>query len=94
MGHPPLFYFGFSHSVNVAMCSSLKSRTQGINAIRAVPLNRLLAESDVHCTDEVQSGTAGAIAYLAAATGTTVLDMAKLTMRNGMTFLATGKDQY
>ena len=92
--HPPLFYFGFSHSVNVAMCSSLKSRTQGINAIRAVPLNRLLAESDVHCTDEVQSGTAGAIAYLAAATGTTVLDMAKLTMRNGMTFLATGKDQY
>mmetsp|Transcript_28091 Transcript_28091/g.56944 ORF Transcript_28091/g.56944 Transcript_28091/m.56944 type:complete len:430 (+) Transcript_28091:130-1419(+) len=83
----PMFYFGFSHAVNVAMCSSDKSRLQNIEAIRAVPTNRLLAESDVHCTADVEAGTAGAIAYLAAASGHTVLEMADITAKNGIEFL-------
>lgn len=85
--HRPLFYFGFSHAVNVVMCSSDKSRLQNMVAIRAVPTNRLLAESDVHCTADVATGTAGAIAYLAAATGGSVVDMAYVTAKNGVEFL-------
>ena len=84
---PPLFYFGFSHIVNVAMCSSDKSRVQNIEAIRAVPMNRLLAESDVHSTTDVKSGTAGAIAYLSAATRMSLVDMADMTSKNALEYL-------
>ena len=61
---PPLFYFGFSHSVNYAMCSSEKSRRQGVQAIGAVPTNRLLIESDVHASDNLLGGTVGALSYV------------------------------
>lgn len=84
---PPLFYFGFSHTVNVAMCSSDKSRVQNIEAIRAVPMSRLLAESDVHSTANVKSGTAGAIAYLSAATSISLIDMADMTAKNAQEYL-------
>jgi len=84
---PPLFYFGFSHTVNVAMCSSDKSRVQNIEAIRAVPMSRLLAESDVHSTADVKSGTAGAIAYLSAATSISLIDMADMTAKNALGYL-------
>jgi Tat protein secretion system quality control protein TatD with DNase activity len=66
---PPLLYFGFSHAVNVAMCSSEKSQSQGRDAVRAIPQDRLLAESDVSHPHEVLGGTAGAIAYLEWALG-------------------------
>ena len=89
----PLFYFGFSHAVNVSMCSSDKSRLQNIESIRAVPTNRILAESDVHCTADVEAGTAGAIAYLAAASGHTVLEMADITAKNGIEFLHSVRSQ-
>jgi Tat protein secretion system quality control protein TatD with DNase activity len=92
----PLLYFGFSHAVNVAMgSSSAKSRRQGRDAVRAVPSERLLAESDVSTPNDV----AGGIAYLAATAhddeefGTKVmpadslLRMAKLTSENGIRFL-------
>lgn len=46
------------------MCHSEKARRQGRHAVQAVPLNRLLAESDVHHPDDVVGGTAGALAYL------------------------------
>jgi TatD DNase family protein len=61
----PLLYFGFSHMVNYAMCSSEKSRKQGRDAIRRVPSNRILAESDVHNSRDAIGGTALACAYLA-----------------------------
>ena len=60
----PIFYFGFSHSVNYAMCTSEKSRKKGKEAVQAVPLNRLLVESDVHSPEDVAGGTIGAISYI------------------------------
>lgn len=83
----PIFYFGFSHAVNVFMCSSDKSRRQNIEAIQAVPMNRLLAESDVHCTADVETGTSGALAYLSLATGAEIVDMADTTTKNALEFL-------
>ena len=84
----PIFYFGFSYAVNVEMCSSEKSRTQNINAIRAVPKNRLLAESDVHSPADVETGTAGAIAYLSVATGMSLVEVADTTSSNSLKFLS------
>jgi len=84
---PPLLYFGFSHLINVRMCSSDKSRRQTEQAIRAVPKHRLLAESDVHHSSNVAVGTAGAIAYLALARGESIQVMADITRRNGLRFL-------
>lgn len=84
----PIFYFGFSHAVNVEMCSSDKSRTQNIEAIQAVPMNRLLAESDVHCRADVETGTSGALAYLSLATGAEIVDMADTTTKNALDFMS------
>jgi len=96
----PLLYFGFSHTVNYAMCSSDKARRQGLEAVRAVPRDRLLAESDVHAPRDVAVGTAGAIAYMAMAlledgedaedadqVSSMMLTVADLTTRNGLAFL-------
>ncbi|KAL7562922.1 hypothetical protein ACA910_000290 [Epithemia clementina (nom. ined.)] len=86
--HPPLLYFGFSHSINYAMCSSEKSRRQGVEAIRAVPMDRLLVESDVHSTDNLVGGTAGALAYVAWALNQPLLEVARRTQANALRFLA------
>eukprot|EP00565_Helicotheca_tamesis_P009592 CAMPEP_0185727878 /NCGR_PEP_ID=MMETSP1171-20130828/3436_1 /TAXON_ID=374046 /ORGANISM="Helicotheca tamensis, Strain CCMP826" /LENGTH=480 /DNA_ID=CAMNT_0028396523 /DNA_START=585 /DNA_END=2027 /DNA_ORIENTATION=- len=86
----PIFYFGFSHSINVVMCSSSKSRKQGIEAIRAVPTNRLLAESDVHSHEDVPAATAGSVSYIAKAIGWDLMDTAELTALNGFEFLGVG----
>jgi Tat protein secretion system quality control protein TatD with DNase activity len=84
----PLLYFGFSHSINYAMCSSDKSRRQGRDAIRAVPLDRLLAESDVHCDENVVLGVAGAVSYIAWALDESDIEViAQLTRNNGLRFL-------
>ena len=83
----PIFYFGFSHAVNVGMCSSDKSRRQNIEAIQAVPMNRLLAESDVHCTADVESGLSAGLAYLSLATGAELVDIADTTTKNALEFL-------
>ena len=84
---PPLLYFGFSHIVNYDMCTSEKARRQGRDAVRAVPRNRLLAESDVHHPLDVPAGTAGAIAYLAWALERPIPEVAELTATNGLAFL-------
>ena len=55
--------------------------------MRAVPPRRLLAESDVHRTEDVAKGTAAAVAYLAEATGRPLDDAAHLAARNGLEFL-------
>jgi Tat protein secretion system quality control protein TatD with DNase activity len=83
----PLLYFGFSHIVNYEMCTSPKSRLQGREAVRAVPLNRLVAESDVHHPQDVAAGTAGAIAYIAWALELPIPYIAEITARNGLAFL-------
>lgn len=83
----PLLYFGFSHTINYVMCTSEKSRRQGVLAVQKVPRDRLLTESDVHCDENVALGTAGSIAYIAWALGMPIVDVADLTQRNGLEFL-------
>jgi Tat protein secretion system quality control protein TatD with DNase activity len=84
----PLFYFGFSHSVNHLMCTSDKARKKGVEAVRSIPSDRLLVESDVHASDDVVLGTAGAIAYVAHARGERIEDVAETCARNGLRFLS------
>jgi Tat protein secretion system quality control protein TatD with DNase activity len=91
--HKPLFYFGFSHAVNYAMCTSDKSRRKGREAVRAVPSDRILVESDVHSPSDLRGGTAGAIAYAAWASNTSVEEMAEVTSRNGLTFLGSAAQE-
>ena len=83
----PLFYFGFSHTVNHVMCTSEKARQKGRDAVKAIPNNRLLAESDVHSPADLRGGTAGAIAYIAWARGDSIVDVARTTSENGRAFL-------
>ena len=83
-----LFYFGVSHSINHLMCTSEKSRKKGIEAIRSIPANRLLVESDVHASVDVTLGTAGAVAYAAHVRGERIEDVAKLCVGNGLRFLS------
>ena len=83
----PLFYFGFSHTVNFAMCTSEKSRRKGCEAVKEVPSDRLLVESDVHASEDLLAGTAGAIAYVAWARGQDLKAIATLSSRNGQSFL-------
>jgi Tat protein secretion system quality control protein TatD with DNase activity len=90
----PLVYFGFSHTINVLMCSSEKSKRQGQDAVRAVPTDRLLAESDVHAADDVAIGTAGAIANLAEALERPLKEVASITTANGLAFLGRIHSQY
>lgn len=84
----PLFYFGFSHTVNFAMCTSDKSRRKGRDAVKEVPSDRLLVESDVHASDDLLAGTAGAIAYVAWAREQELIAIAALSSQNGQSFLA------
>ncbi|VEU38477.1 unnamed protein product [Pseudo-nitzschia multistriata] len=84
---PPLFYFGFSHTVNYAMCTSEKSRKKGVEAVQAVPLNRLLVESDVHSDADVAGGTIGAISYVSWARDIHPREIASATSKNGSVFL-------
>ena len=83
-----MFYFGFSHSVNHLMCTSEKARRRGTEAVRSVPSDRLLAESDVHASIDVTLGTAGAVAYAAHVRGERIEDMAERCIVNGMRFLS------
>eukprot|EP00536_Pseudo-nitzschia_multiseries_P005485 jgi/Psemu1/12661/gm1.12661_g len=84
---PPLFYFGFSHTVNYAMCTSDKSRARGREAVKAVPLDRLLVESDVHSESDVAGGTIGAISYVSWARNLHPRAVVAATTTNGSAFL-------
>lgn len=87
LAKPPLFYFGFSHTVNYAMCTSDKSRRKGKEAVQAVPLGRLLVESDVHSDLDVMGGTIGAISYVSWARSMQAQDVMSATSKNGLEFL-------
>jgi Tat protein secretion system quality control protein TatD with DNase activity len=82
----PLLYFGFSHSVNYVMCTSVKSKRQGCETIVSIPRNRLLIESDVHCTDHVVLGAVGTIAYVAHVLNESIESVGKLSTTNGLRF--------
>jgi Tat protein secretion system quality control protein TatD with DNase activity len=83
-----LFYFGFSHSVNHLMCTSKKAQRRATEAVRSVPSDRLLVESDVHASMDVTLGTAGAVAYAAHARGEKIEDLAERSVDNGLRFLS------
>ncbi len=87
----PLFYFGFSHTVNYVMNKSDKSRRKAREAVCSVPPDRLLVESDVHSPQDLLGGTAGAIAYVAWARTESLHQVARGTSQNGMAFLASVK---
>jgi Tat protein secretion system quality control protein TatD with DNase activity len=84
----PLFYFGFSHTVNCVMNTSEKSRRKGREAVSSIPSDRVLVESDVHSSQDLLGGTVGAIAYVAWARKESIYHVANVTSQNGMTFLA------
>lgn len=83
-----LFYFGFSHAVNHVMCTSEKARKKGSEAVRSIPSDRLLVESDVHNSADVILGTAGAAAYAAQVRGESLEQVARSTTKNGLRFLS------
>ena len=85
----PILYFGVSHSVNYVMCTSEKSKRQGIETLRSIPRHRILIESDVHCSDHVAFGAAGTVAYLAHVLQDSVENVAAWTTQNGLRFLST-----
>ena len=89
----PLLYFGFSHMVNCAMVTSDKARRQGRDAVRSIPLDRLLVESDVSCTADVVGGTSGAVAYVAWALSKPLHVVADVVARNGLRFLLQQQEQ-
>lgn len=82
----PLLYFGFSHAVNDAMCTADKARRQGRDAVRAVPIQRLLVESDVHAPSDVLGGTMGAAAYVAAIRDESIAITVRATTQNALRF--------
>lgn len=84
----PLFYFGFSHTVNYVMNTSEKARRKGKEAVCAIPLGCLLVESDVHSSQDLLGGTAGAIAYVAWARQESIPHVANVTSQNAISYLA------
>ena len=86
-GNAILFYFGVSHSINYLMHTNEKERKKGMEAVRSIPEDRLLVESDVHSDVDVTLGTAGAVAYAAHARAGRIEDVAELCVANGLRFL-------
>jgi TatD DNase family protein len=84
-----IFSFGFSHIVNYEMCTTEQAKRKGREAVCAVPIDRLMAESDVHSVEHVRIGTAGAVAYIAQCLDRPLLEVAQLTALNGLAFLNT-----
>ena len=83
-----MFYFGFSHSVNHLMCTSEKALRRGTEAVRSVPSDRLLVESDVHASIDVTLGMARAVAHAAHVRGERIEDVAERCVINGLRFLS------
>jgi Tat protein secretion system quality control protein TatD with DNase activity len=82
-------YFGFSYAVNYVMNTSDKSRRQTLEAIRAVPSDRLLVESDLHCTEAALGGTLATIGFLAWVLHEHESTVAARTRENALRFLQT-----
>lgn len=84
----PIFYFGFSHLINVSMSSgSTKSQRRNKEALQSIPSNRILVESDVSHFDNVMVGTIGAIDYVAKSLDRSWDEVFSLVASNGVRFL-------
>ena len=83
-------YFGFSHTVNVAMGGGVGSKGHEVllEAIRAVPEQRLLIESDVDDPGRAPHATLLAAELVAAARGWDVAHTAAVTSCNAAAWLA------
>jgi Tat protein secretion system quality control protein TatD with DNase activity len=68
------------------MCTADKARRQGRDAVRAVPIQRLLVESDVHAPSDVLGGTMGAAAYVAAIRDESIAITVRATTQNALRF--------
>lgn len=82
-------YFGFSHTINVAMGAQPGSTQYSslLETIRAVPEHALLIESDVDESDLARMATALAAKLVAEARSWTVERAIQCTAQNGMRFL-------
>ena len=81
----PLF-FGFSHTINVAM-NGRRGLAALDDAIRAVPEDRLLVESDVDDASTARLATCRAVLVVAAARGWTPVRTAAVTSANARRWL-------
>jgi len=82
----PLF-FGFSHTINVAM-NGRRGLAALDDAIRAVPEDRLLVESDVDDAAAARTATCRAVQLVATARGWTPARTASTTSANAMKWLS------
>ena len=87
-----LLFFGFSHTVNVAMGGEPGSPAHEtlLEAIRAVPQERLLVESDCDSESVASDALRRAVQLVADARGWTAERAAELTTTNGLSFLQSG----
>ena len=85
----PRLFFGFSHSVNVAMGGAPGSKAHAalLEAIRAVPTDRLLVESDVDEEERSAAATALAVRLVADARSWSLEEAAARTAQNGLRFM-------
>ena len=83
----PLF-FGFSHTINVAM-NGRRGLAALDDAIRAVPEDRLLVESDVDDAAAARTATCRAVQLVATARGWTPARTAGTTSANAQRWLST-----
>ena len=82
----PLF-FGFSHTINVAM-NGRRGLAALDDAVRAVPEDRLLVESDVDDAAAARTATCRAVQLVATARGWTAARTASTTSANAMRWLS------
>ena len=87
-------YFGFSHTVNVAMggMPGTKGRIILEAAIKAVPDDRVLIESDVMDDQDVTLASLHALQLVADCKGWSVRQTAEVTAKNALAFLGDRDD--
>ena len=85
-------YFGFSYTVNVAMGGMPGSKGRALleDAIRAVPTDRIMIESDVSSDVDAPGACAKAVELVASVRGWSYEHTAELTSRNGLAFFELG----
>ena len=78
--------YSINNTSNIDILNLLKSHIH-LDAVRYVPDDRILSESDVPRVEDVKMGTAGSIAYISTVRGISISQTARLTAENGLRFL-------